>query len=85
MRVEFMTEVPAGISSRVKVNRGKYSQHLKKVFEGEEKCVVFTFDSAKELRTAQQAIRYSLRRNKDKGEFHARQVGETNQLYVYKV
>ena len=48
MRAEFLAEAPQGTS------RDKYGVYLKKLYSGEEKCVVFSFDTRKEVIAAHQ-------------------------------
>lgn len=79
MRAEFLSEVPQGVS------RDKYGMYLKKLYSGEEKCVVFTFDTHKEVDSACSAIRYHLKRHNDNGTFCMNKNSETKQIYVYKV
>jgi hypothetical protein len=79
MRAEFVAEVPQELM------KGKYNSYLKKLYSGEEKCVVFTLDSQKELDGAYSAVRYNLLRHKDAGTFCTRRNRETCQLYVYKI
>ena len=76
MRVEFMTEIPT------EVTKGKYIGHLNNLLTGEDKCVVFSFDSDKEVNTAHNSIRATIKRKYD-GMLCVKK--NTNQIYVYKV
>lgn len=78
MRAEFLAEVPQETS------KGKYGPYLKKLYSGEEKCVVFTFDTLDELRSACSAIRYHVKRHTNDGEFCMTAKHATKQVYVYK-
>lgn len=79
MRAEFIAEVPQEANQR-----GRYAKYLRKLYSGEEKCVVFTLDSQKELKSAYNSIRYNLVRHKDAGKFSILTDNAANKLYVYK-